>query len=228
MKLMVNGFSCQLFLCVDRGNNNRLLIYAATNKKSLLKSLANGVEFRKPLKPEHASSFKNLNISHKLTGLMEDLANEKIISQKLLTPLEMDLGVDSSRIVQEHLADFEALGFEIEAFGESAGRGSTFLVRAVPSGVERCEPEQLVREVIADVTEEWKQNHVKNVREFLLTYTACRGAIKFGDKPTMPEMEALVADMEKTKHSTHCPHGRPAIVKLTFDKLEEMLKRKNF
>lgn len=160
--------------------------------------------------------------------LMEELANEKVVSQKLLTPLEMDLGVDSARIVEGHLDDFNALGFEIEPFGDGAGRGSTFLVRAVPTGIERREPEQIVREVIADITEEWKQNHVKNVREFLLTYTACRGAIKFGDRLTMQEMEALVADMEKTKHSTHCPHGRPAIVKLTFDKLEEMFKRKNF
>ena len=160
--------------------------------------------------------------------LMDALESEKVVSQKLLTPLEMDLGVDSARIVEEHLADFEAMGFEIEAFGGAAGRGSTFLVRAVPAGIERREPETVVREVIADVSKEWSKEHVKNVREVILTYTACRGAVKFGDKLTMMEMEGLIADMEKTKHCSHCPHGRPAVVKLTFEKLEEMFKRRNF
>jgi len=156
--------------------------------------------------------------------LMEALDGEKVASQKLLTPLEMDLGVDSARIVSENMADFEAIGFEIESFG-----GSTFLVRAVPSGIEKREPEAVVKEVIADVVKEWGSgNRVKDVREVILTYTACRGAVKFGDVLTMAEMEGLVADMEKTKHCTHCPHGRPAIVKLTFEKLEEMFKRRNF
>ena len=58
--------------------------------------------------------------------------------------------------------------------------------------------------------------------------TACKGAIKFGDALTMQEMQALLSEMEKTANSTHCPHGRPAIVTLTFDKLEELFKRKNF
>jgi DNA mismatch repair protein MutL len=162
--------------------------------------------------------------------LMEALENEDVVSQKLLTPLELDLGVDGARIVEENLADFVALGFEIEAFGDAGGRGATFLLRAVPAGIERRDPEQVLREIIADLTNDLGagRSAVKNLREFLLTYTACRGAVKFGDKLTMAEMEGLIADMEKTKHCSHCPHGRPAIVKLTFDKLEEMFKRKNF
>ncbi|MFT7183980.1 MAG: DNA mismatch repair protein MutL [Oceanicoccus sp.] len=155
--------------------------------------------------------------------LMDALEKAKPLKQVLLTPLEMDLGVEAAKLVEEHRPDFYAMGFEIEPFG-----GNTFLLRAVPAGLEKRNPEQLVRDILTDVTEEWKQDHTKNLREFLLTYTACRGAIKFGDQLTLPEMQALIRDMEKTKHCTHCPHGRPAIVTLTFDSLETMFKRKNF
>jgi DNA mismatch repair protein MutL len=155
--------------------------------------------------------------------LMEEMEKAGVTKQPLLTPLEMDLGVDAARLVEEHREDFDAMGFEIEPFG-----GQTFLLRAVPAGLEKRKPEQIVQDILTDVTEEWKQNHTKDLKEFLLTYTACRSAIKFGDRITLPEMQALIQDMERTKHCTHCPHGRPAIVTLTFDSLETLFKRKNF
>ena len=150
-------------------------------------------------------------------------ATARALSQPLLTPLQLDLGVDSARLLREHASEFAALGYELEEFG-----GNTFLVRAVPAGLEKRDPEAVLREVLADVTNEWKQNHVKNVREVLATVTACRGAIKFGDPLTMVEMEALLKDMAVTPNCTHCPHGRPALFTWTHEKLEELFKRRNF
>lgn len=151
--------------------------------------------------------------------LMENLEKEKIEKQPLLVPEELNLGADGFRVVKDHLEDFEALGFELEEFG-----GKTFLVRTVPLGILRKGPEKVISEFIADVN----KNPVKNFREYLLTYTACRGAIKFGDPLTISEMEALIRDMDKTKNAGHCPHGRPSMVTLTFEGLETMFKRKNF
>lgn len=150
-------------------------------------------------------------------------ATARALSQALLTPLQLDLGVDSARLLREYASEFAALGYELEEFG-----GNTFLVRAVPAGLEKRDPEAVLREVLADVTNEWKQNHVKNVREVLATVTACRGAIKFGDPLTMLEMEALLKDMAVTPNCTHCPHGRPALFTWTHEKLEELFKRRNF
>lgn len=149
--------------------------------------------------------------------LIENLESKKIEKQALLVPLELELGKDGYRIVKDHLADFEVLGFELEEFG-----GRTFLLRATPFGVRN--PDAFLNEIISDLN----ANPVKDFRETLLTYTACRGAIKFGDNLTISEMEGLIRDMEKTKHCSHCPHGRPAFVTLTFDGLETMFKRKNF
>lgn len=148
---------------------------------------------------------------------------KEVPKQALLTPLQLDLGVDSVRLLKDYQTDFEALGYEFEDFG-----GNTYLVRAVPLGMERRDPERVIQEVLADVTREWKQNHVKNVRETLLTTTACRGAIKFGDPLSMPEMQSLLNDMANTPNYDHCPHGRPSILTWSHEKLEELFKRRNF
>ncbi|QQR54672.1 DNA mismatch repair endonuclease MutL [Candidatus Peregrinibacteria bacterium] len=155
--------------------------------------------------------------------LMKTVDSHASYSQALLTPLQLDLGVESAQLLREHAAAFAELGYEIEEFG-----GNTFLIRAVPLGLEKRDPEAVLKEVLADVTKEWKQNHVKNVREVLATVTACRGAIKFGDALNMLEMEALIKDMAVTPNCTHCPHGRPALFTWTHEKLEELFKRRNF
>jgi DNA mismatch repair protein MutL len=151
--------------------------------------------------------------------LMKALEKKQVLRQPLLTPLELDLGMDARRLLQEHAVDFEALGFEFENFG-----GASYVVRAIPAGLENRDPEQVLQEIFADLS----RDAVKNVRETLLTVTACRGAIKFGDSLTMAEMEALLSDMEKTTNPTHCPHGRPSLVTFQFDRLESMFKRRNF
>lgn len=155
--------------------------------------------------------------------LMEALEKETPLLQPLLTPLEMDLGVDAARLLEEYMKDFVSLGYEIESFG-----GNTFLVRSVPAGLTKRDPEKVLRDILTDLSNEWKNNHVKDLREELLTMTACRGAIKFGDPLSLPEMQALLEDMETTKHCTHCPHGRPALLTFSFDQLETLFKRKNF
>lgn len=161
----------------------------------------------------------------------ERVRYEKLIScdksnpqkQPLLTPLQVDLGIYGIKIMQTYGKEFESLGYEIEYFG-----GNTFFIRAVPIELLKKDPEKLFLEVLSDLSDGLKDKSIKNVREAIAKMTACRGAIKFGDVLTMQEMNALLFDMERTSNSTHCPHGRPAMITLTFDKLEELFKRRNF
>lgn len=154
--------------------------------------------------------------------LMKAMEEKKPILQPLLTPLQLDLGVESVQLLSEHLDEFAALGFEIEAFG-----GNTYLIRAVPDGLQKRDPERVLKEVLADVLRDERQK-VLPVREALVTSAACRGAIMFGDALSLLEMEALVRDMAVTPNFSHCPHGRPAVITWSYGKLEELFKRKNF
>lgn len=155
--------------------------------------------------------------------LMKALNSKTAPKQNLLTPLELDLGVDSRRLIEEHRNAFEEMGYEFESFG-----GNTVLIRSVPTGLEKKNPERVLAELLSDITTEYKRDHVHNLRESLATMTACRGAIKFGDPLTSLEMEALLKDMSETENAGHCPHGRPSLITFSFDKLETLFKRKNF
>ncbi len=155
--------------------------------------------------------------------LMEALEKESPLKQSLFTPLEIDMGIEAIKLIEEYGDTLSKIGFEIESFGEKS-----FILRAVPAGLGKGKPESLLKDILTDIAETWKQNHSKNLKEFLLTFTACRGAIKFGDTLSLIQMQALVRDMENTSHCEHCPHGRPAMIKLSFDQLESLFKRKNF
>lgn len=154
--------------------------------------------------------------------LMKSLEEKQPMLQPLLTPLSLDLGVESLELIRGHLDEFLALGFDLEPFG-----GNTYLLRAVPDGLQKKDPERVIREVLADVARDERQK-ILPVREALVTSAACRGAIKFGDSLSMIEMEALLRDMADTPNYTHCPHGRPALITWTYGRLEELFKRKNF
>jgi DNA mismatch repair protein MutL len=154
--------------------------------------------------------------------LMKSLEEKQPMLQPLLTPLSLDLGVESLELIRGHLDEFLALGFDLDPFG-----GNTYLLRAVPDGLQKKDPERVMREVLADVARDECQK-ILPVREALVTSAACRGAIKFGDSLSMIEMEALLRDMADTPNYTHCPHGRPALITWTYGRLEELFKRKNF
>lgn len=155
--------------------------------------------------------------------LMSAAEKQKPMIQPLLTPLELELGLESLRLFEGNRHDFEALGFEIETFG-----GSTVLLRAVPSGLEQREPVRVFKEIFSDLHENEAARKVLPFRERLLTSVACHGAIKFGDLLTLQEMETLIRDMETTKNASHCPHGRPSMITFDFNRLEGLFKRKNF
>ena len=59
----------------------------------------------------------------------------------------------------------------------------------------------------------------------VLHMAACKAAIKAGQKLTDGEIEQLLADKETVEHSSHCPHGRPAVIKFTVAELEKQFKR---
>jgi DNA mismatch repair protein MutL len=54
---------------------------------------------------------------------------------------------------------------------------------------------------------------------------ACKAAIKAGQKLTDGEIEQLIADKETVEQSSHCPHGRPTVIKFTVAELEKQFKR---
>ena len=116
---------------------------------------------------------------------------------------------------------FKNLGFEIENFG-----GNTFNVYSVPSFFSGEDIEQVIKGVLDDIENEKNPSRFQGNIETIITYMACRSAIKFGQKLSLDEMQSLIMQMEKVKMPYTCPHGRPTMISLTLSELSKMFGRK--
>jgi len=57
-------------------------------------------------------------------------------------------------------------------------------------------------------------------REALLIASVCKqAAIKAGRVLTLPEMQALIEQLEQSQSPRTCPHGRPTMIRLGFEQL---------
>ncbi len=153
--------------------------------------------------------------------LMDQFENQQKSVQPLLMPLQMELTKEEVDMIEQNKKIFDDLGFEIEPFG-----GNTFVVHAVPAFLSKEDLEQVVRGVLDDIFNQKNSSKIHGDVEKILTYMACRSAIKFGQKLNLPEMQELIMQMDKLKRPYTCPHGRPTMISLTLSELERMFGRK--
>ncbi len=153
--------------------------------------------------------------------LMDQFENQKKSVQPLLVPQQIELTSSEILLIEEEMEVFESLGFEVESFG-----GNTFVVRAVPSCLANQNIDEIIKGVLDDVSDKKDPTKMQGKTEEILTYMACRSAIKFGQKLSLNEMQNLISQTEKLKRPYTCPHGRPTMISLSLEELEKMFGRK--
>lgn len=147
-------------------------------------------------------------------------AGEGIRSQMLLVPLMIALSEREATIVEEQGERFAELGFDI---ARSGPQGIT--VRRVPTLLAAGDVAQLVRDVIADLSAHGSSRRIEEFGNELLSTMACHGSVRANRRLTVPEMNALLRDMEATERSAQCNHGRPTWVQLTMQELDRLFLR---
>lgn len=145
--------------------------------------------------------------------------NSHTQSQQLLFPLTIEFSAGDSALVQQLQPDLEILGFQIKVFGKS-----TIIVEGVPPDVKPGDEEGILQELI-DLYKENEHELKLEARDNLAKSFACKAAIKFGDAMNQAEMRALVDQLFKTQMPYVCPHGRPAVVKLSLSELGKRFGR---
>ncbi len=145
---------------------------------------------------------------------------EGIKSQPLLVPINVTLNSNEIKSAEKYQEVFAQLGIELEFLSVD-----TVVIRSVPYLLKDGDVEQLIRDVIADLITHERSTRVQEYINEILTTMACHGSVRANRKLVLPEMDALLRELEQTERGGQCGHGRPTWVELTLDDLDKLFLR---
>lgn len=148
------------------------------------------------------------------------LETQGVHAQRLLVPLTIAVSRREAELAEGAGETFERIGFEVVRSGPEA-----VSVRRVPSALADLDIEALVRDVLADLREHGSTRRIEETRNELLATMACHASVRANRRLTLPEMNALLRDMEATERSAQCNHGRPTWVELDQAALDKLFLR---
>jgi DNA mismatch repair protein MutL len=161
-------------------------------------------------------------------------AHERVVYEKLKTALDaravpaqtllipVALTVDARDVAEigPHLEALAGIGFEL-----SITSPTSVAVRSVPWLLKNADPVELTRAVLAEVAEFGVARLLAERRNELLATLACHGAVRANRILTLPEMNALLREMEATERAGQCNHGRPTWFQISLKELDGMFMR---
>ena len=141
-------------------------------------------------------------------------------SQQLLIPVSFEAGHEEMAALAEHADLLRQYGLDCSAVGSH-----TIAVRAVPQMLGKADIPELARSMLQEAAHTGSIRTVEERENRILSTMACHGSVRAGRRLTLPEMNALLRDMENTPRSNQCNHGRPTWVKLTLADLDSLFLR---
>ncbi|MBV8306517.1 MAG: DNA mismatch repair protein MutL, partial [Gammaproteobacteria bacterium] len=154
--------------------------------------------------------------------LKADRARAKgtVPSQLLIEPLTVTLKPHELDAILEQREEWAAAGFEIDALSDTH-----LALRRVPAFLPSAEITRVVRDLVRDLTLDAQTHHLESAADRVLGTLACRSAIHAHRRLTLPEMNALLRQMEETERANQCNHGRPTWTRLTLQQLDQLFLR---
>lgn len=140
--------------------------------------------------------------------------------QAMLIPVTFYADAIEVATATEHQDTLKALGFDIAALSPT-----TLAVRSVPTLLKNADAQTLARDVLRDVREYGGSRVLIERRNELLGTLACHTAVRANRILAVPEMNALLRQMESTERADQCNHGRPTWVQLEISALDKLFLR---
>lgn len=143
-----------------------------------------------------------------------------VARQRLLVPLTFDVSESDAQHVEDLAEQLEASGLVIERLGLNS-----VVVREVPVLLAKANLQQMITDLLAEMAEFGTADGVNRQGLDLLGNIACRGSVRANRQLTIPEMNALLRDMETTENAGLCNHGRPTYVQRSLAELDRLFLR---
>ena len=140
-------------------------------------------------------------------------------AQQLLVPVAVRLSAEEYEAITGNLALLAESGYDISDFGDM-----TVTVRSCPSALDSEDIEELICELAGYLSISGREPVPKRL-EHIYASTACRAAVKAGDRLSEAEQRALMLRVFSDDNVRHCPHGRPVAARISRAELEKLFLR---
>ena len=152
--------------------------------------------------------------------VMERLTAGRMESQRLLTPILLELSPGQREALKQHAPALARLGLELEEFG-----GDSVRLSAVPALLAPAECEAAVRALADDLEGLGSGTGVDAALRNIAATMACHAAVKANYPLTLDKMRYILEELRRTAYSSVCPHGRPVVLRLTRREIEKNFQR---
>jgi len=150
----------------------------------------------------------------------KDLESKRIAAQPLLIPVAFNAERLEVATAADYAETLETLGFEITPLSETS-----LAVRAVPALLGDADARALARDVLRELQDFGSGEVLTRHRDELLSTMACHAAVRANRRLSLPEMDALLRQMEETEKSGQCNHGRPTWYQFGLSDLDRLFMR---
>lgn len=145
---------------------------------------------------------------------------EGIRTQPLLVPHAIAVSEREAEVAERETSALSRLGFEVQRSGPQS-----LLLRSVPTLLADGDLDALLRDVLSDLREHGNARRIAETRDELLATMACHGAVRAHRRLSIPEMNALLRQMEATERSGQCNHGRPTWTHFSLAEIDKWFLR---
>jgi DNA mismatch repair protein MutL len=152
--------------------------------------------------------------------LRRRVQREHLESQRLLLPETFQITDGQAAAIEANAELISRLGIELVPFGPR-----TYAIQAFPSLLGRVSPAEFVQDLIDLLVEKGGVLPQEDLLNEVLSMTACKAAIKAGQRLNDEEIRQLLADRQRYESTSRCPHGRPTTIEFSINELEKQFKR---
>jgi DNA mismatch repair protein MutL len=140
--------------------------------------------------------------------------------QSLLVPAVVETTEGDAALAEQHQGELAAAGLTVDRIGPA-----TLAIREVPVVLAGQDVGSVLHDALADLGQHGATHRIDERQNELLANIACRSAVRAHRQLSIPEMNALLRDMERTERSGQCSHGRPTWTRVTLAELDRMFLR---